>query len=196
MLSDYVILQHKDYYYYFDSNNELNRILRCDAVKFGLVNKYHGISDTEVKNNRKRLMGEYDGMIFYMAFCRCNPKCSIDDFKDIYREVYYLKNLSVGSDCDALVTKIDRPIFYRETGNDNTHTFDFIKVNMCLRYEFENKHNFILQHQQDLKELAVMKIENSKQFKKYDIPIEFLKLSNAVLRCDDVLEFTFELKDM
>lgn len=96
---------------------------------------------------------------------------------------------------DRFITRICPIRIQREYGNKNTKTFDFIYVDVCIISEWEtDRKQYIKENMPEIKKRVVTKIEESKQFKRYGIPINFLKLTSITLTRDDVLHFIFELK--
>lgn len=99
---------------------------------------------------------------------------------------------------DKLVQHIAPPIYERIPGNTNDATFDYIRMTVGLpRYQFsswEALQNEVKKHQQDIYQRVVQRLEKDGQFKKYGIPMSFLKLSDVTLLRDFSMEFIFELK--
>lgn len=87
----------------------------------------------------------------------------------------------------------------RETGNKDKNTFDFVTVtiDLCGIYqksksermdEVKSVHKYLTQY-------ALQRIEDSNKFKKYGVPINLLKLDKCFLCHDDVIEYTFGIKE-
>ena len=58
-----------------------------------------------------------------------------------------------------------------------------------------DKLEYYKENRKDIDEMAVKKIENSQSFKKYGIPINFLKISRKTFKNQRrVLQYVFELK--
>ena len=87
--------------------------------------------------------------------------------------------------------------FDRYTGNNDTNTFDMIRVDLPLAQKFDKKEQLI-QWIKDNKELidefVLYSIEDRSKFKSYGVPINILQLTNLVLSVDNVLLYTFEIK--
>jgi len=65
------------------------------------------------------------------------------------------------------------------------------------RYKFnswEALQNEVKKYQREIYQQVVQKLENDSQFKRYGVPINFIKLSDVILRHDYSLEFIWELK--
>lgn len=103
--------------------------------------------------------------------------------------------LNDGFDLERFITKIDRPTMERDADNLNTKTFDFIRLHMyTLTYE-ENPMDIIKKYRKDILRMALNRIEETKKFKRYGVPINFLKLDRFTY-CDNqkVIELLFVLK--
>lgn len=104
------------------------------------------------------------------------------------------------SPIDRLVQGIAPPIYERVPGNNDEATFDRIRMTVGLpRYQFhswEALQDEVKKYQKEIFRRVVQKIETDRQFKRFGIPIGFLKLSNVMLMRDFSLEFIFELKEL
>lgn len=103
------------------------------------------------------------------------------------------------SPVDWLVQSIVPPIYERDPENDNESTFDRIRITVGLpRYRFaswENLRDEVKKYQREIYQRVIQKLEKNRQFKRYGIPINVLKLSNVMLLRDFSIEFIFELKE-
>lgn len=98
-------------------------------------------------------------------------------------------------DLERFITKIDRPTMERDVDNHNTKTFDFIRMHMyILTYETDPM-NIIKTYKKDILMMALDRIEQTRSFKRYGIPINFLKLDKFTY-CDNqkMIELLFVLK--
>ncbi len=104
------------------------------------------------------------------------------------------------SPVDRLVQSIATPVFERVPGNTDESTFDRIRVTVGLpRYHFaswEALQKEVKEYQPEIYRRILQRLEQDRQFKRYGMPINFLKLSNAILLRDFSLEYIFELKDL
>ena len=102
------------------------------------------------------------------------------------------------SPLEQLVQEIYPPVFEREPENENPATFDRIRVSVGLpRYHFpswEVLRSEVKIHRHEIYRLVLDKLENDRRFKRYGVPINFLKLSDVTLLRNYSLEFIFELK--
>ena len=102
------------------------------------------------------------------------------------------------SHVDRLVQSIAPPAYERVPGNNNKTTFDHIRMTVGLpRYQFNSWEallNEVKKHQRGIYQRVAQRLEKDRQFKKYGIPMNFLKVSDVILRRDFSMEFIFELK--
>lgn len=103
------------------------------------------------------------------------------------------------SPLEQLVQEISSPVFEREPENDDPSTFDRIRVTVGLpRYQFpswEVLRSEVKIHRHEIYRLVLDKLENDRRFKRYGVPINFLKLSDVILLRNYSLEFIFELRE-
>lgn len=98
-------------------------------------------------------------------------------------------------DLERFITKIDRPTMERDTDNLNTKTFDFIRVHMYTLAYGENPIDIIKKYRKDILTMALDRIEETKRFQRYGVPINFLKLDRFTY-CENqkMIELLFTLK--
>lgn len=98
----------------------------------------------------------------------------------------------------AFMFKISQPVFRRDPGNTNRKTFDSIHVEISIpsKTKMPNRVEFIKKHKREIAVLALRKIEQSKQFERYDIPINFLQLKSIKILPADEITIMFTLKDL
>ena len=96
------------------------------------------------------------------------------------------------------VYKIDRPVYEKETGNTKENTFDFIRVFIAIpsKDTMPGRLDFVKQHKNEIAGLVVERINKDSSFKKYNIPVNFLKLENMTLTHTSELMLLFGLKDI
>lgn len=103
------------------------------------------------------------------------------------------------SPIDRLVQHIGPPIYERVPENKNEATFDHIRVIVGLpRYQFhswEALQNEVKKYQHEIYQQVIQRVEKDRQFKRYGVPVNFLKISNVTLLRDFSLEIIFELKE-
>lgn len=102
------------------------------------------------------------------------------------------------SSIDRLAQYISPPIYERVPENQDEATFDYIRMTVGLpRYRFNSwkaLQDEVEKHQREIYRKVLQKLESDRQFKSCGVPINFLKLTDAILRRDFAIEFIFELK--
>ena len=102
------------------------------------------------------------------------------------------------SPLDRLVQSISPPIYERIPENQDETTFDHIRMTVGLpRYKFDSweaLQDEVKKYQREIYQQVIQKLENDRQFKRYGVPINFIKLSDVIFRRDFSIEFILELK--
>lgn len=133
----------------------------------------------------------------YNLMTKCITKINVGDSIAKLEEIMKTTELThheKPQGLDRFITKIEKPIFECETGNFDTNTFDFIRVRACILKHFPERLNYIQKNINGISNKVIEKLKNSSSFRKYGIPISYLKISNIVITNDDTIEYTFELK--
>lgn len=103
------------------------------------------------------------------------------------------------SSIDRLVQHISPPTYERAPENPDESTFDYIRMIVGLpRYRFDSWETLkdeVKKHRSEIYQRVLQRLKIDRQFKSYGVPINFLKASNIILRCDYAIEFIFELKE-
>lgn len=101
---------------------------------------------------------------------------------------------------ERLIQKIDSPQFERVPENPDPNSFDRIRVTvslpMYLYKTWEELRDAVKKHRREIDRRVVEKIESDRAFKRYGIPLSFLRLSNLSLGRDFTLEYIFEFRDI
>lgn len=113
-----------------------------------------------------------------------------------WRDEMHRQDLAGMTEVERFVTKIWKPKIYRENGNQKKKTFDFINVQMSVRTYMPEKMKFVREHKKELIQMAVNTIKQDKEFKKYNVPVNYLKLGRMTLLQDSQIEYLFELKQV
>lgn len=104
------------------------------------------------------------------------------------------------TDLDRIIQRISRPRFEREPENPTPGTFDRIRVEVNLAtYLFKTFSQLaaaVRRLKSPIDRCVLQRLEQDAAFRKYGIPVNFLRVSECVLRRDHVLEYLFELKPM
>lgn len=99
---------------------------------------------------------------------------------------------------DKLMQSIAAPTFERIPENNDKTTFDYIRMTVGLpRYQFDSWEELqgeVEKYRHEIYQRVIQTIEDDRHFKRYGVPINFLKLSDVTLRRDFSMEFLFELK--
>lgn len=141
-------------------------------------------------------IGDISSRVISIAITKLKVGDTIDKFFE-YIEEAKTNRIPLPTGIDRFITKIDTPSIEREIGNKNKNTFDFIYVDVCIIHFWEtDKRKYIKENMPEIKRRVVEKIESSNQFKRYGVPINFLKVTSITLTRDDVLHFIFELKEI
>lgn len=98
------------------------------------------------------------------------------------------------SEVDQFVISIRKPEIYRAANNKRTATFDFVEIFVLVRSEFPDKISFIKNHQKELVQLVIQKIQEDKKFQKFGVPVSVLRLTDLRLLQGDTIRYLFEIK--
>lgn len=124
------------------------------------------------------------------------PNDTIEDIL-INNNFNYYKNRGkyIFDDLDVLYNINNLSIsIERDNDNFNVNTFDFVRVYFSfLPYNKENLKK-LQDNKNNILNFVVKFIENNYNYRKFNIPVNFLKLTNMIYREDGILEFLFELK--
>lgn len=100
---------------------------------------------------------------------------------------------------DRLVQMIGTPEYERIPENQDASTFDRIRVTVGLsRYLFpswEDLRSEVKKYRHEIYQQCVQRIAADRRFKRYGVPINFIKLSDATLLRNFSIELIFELKN-
>ncbi len=104
------------------------------------------------------------------------------------------------SPVDQLVLYISPPIFERVPGNNDERTFDHIHMTVGLPNQRFNSWDALQaevnKYQHEIYQRVLQKLEKDRQFKKYGISINCLKISDVMLLRDFSVEMILELKEL
>lgn len=175
---------------------------------------YHGVpEEVGLSMNFSNIFFRYDGsfyidtsFLYNLATNNTITVSAISKLKegDTLEDLDYLicntkfKHHTKPSGLDRFITRIEPPIFIRTPENENINTFDFIYVDLNLIVDWnEDKLQYIKKNIKAIDEMVLDKLESNISFKKYGIPINFLKLGRRSLKNNGrLLEYVFELKSI
>lgn len=206
--------------YYFDDDEKLNRIPEWEAIlllKNGAltgmkreqyspgVYLWHPVMQLDKIEKAAILTSQVRNGINGCSFNRIKQKIAYGrkngsiKLPDQSRKSWSPKQRKILSngeiDLERFITKIDRPTMERDADNPNTKTFDFVRVHMYTLTYGENPINIIKEYRKDILKMALNRIEETRSFKRYGVPINFLKLDKFTY-CDNqkMIELLFTLK--
>ena len=138
---------------------------------------------------------EYDWNIFVTAMLKLKVGDTLEKLDEYYQNLVSEKEIWSKS-LKRFITKIERPIFICMPENPKKdNTFDFINVDVNIISEWPNKKQYIKMNIKEINKTVLDKIEKSRSFKKYGIPVNYLKISKVTLRKDlNSLHYVIELK--
>lgn len=93
------------------------------------------------------------------------------------------------------VLSVDRPRFRRDVDNKKRNTFDFIDIDMVIRSTDASKEK-VKANKEEIFKKALAKLETSKPFQKYGVPINFLKMYQFAVHRDGSLTISFCIKEL
>ena len=98
------------------------------------------------------------------------------------------------------ILKINTPSIERDTDNLNKDTFDFVRVMVSIPDKDTMSNSEVMsmykKYKNQLMKDVLEKISNSRSFKKYNVPINFLRLSRSTVTSTREIMLLFELKKM
>lgn len=122
---------------------------------------------------------------------------TIETFYKELEKVEEIKKPVRHKEIEKFITRIEKPMFMRDPENGRKNSFDFIVIEVNIATTFQNKIQYIKDNKGEIINMVVSKLENDSSFKKYGVPINFLKLSSMKLRERyNYIQFVFELKEI
>lgn len=137
-----------------------------------------------------------DHRIFWIrAGKHCNGKklSEIKEYMVKHPEVVLVKKPSRKNNTDFIIS-VHNPIFQRYTGNEENNTFDIIRIEMFVRLYPGDMLQRCKDHRKEILDSAINKLRGSKSYRKFGVPINFLKLYDMVLTKDNCVILSFCLK--
>lgn len=134
-----------------------------------------------------------------------NRKKIFDKSKDI-KEFYSLIEKAIKEETMKLncgLVSISEPAIFGEMGNENSNTFDFIRVECVIsgllgKKDYKERLDYVRSHVEEYNKFVIDKIANSKSFQKFGIPVNHLKVAKCTLdyQRDQLLVYQLELKEV
>lgn len=197
-LTNVVLRKVKDEVYYFDEQGVYRRTLINEineTVKMNLFNIFGDIRWDKF-TNYSLIFGNLNKRSIDEIIGKLNEGDSIETFYEQLSTVKTTKRISRPQGIERFITKIGKPMFIREPENDRKNSFDFISIeaNIVANWE-QDRMQYIKENKDKIIDMVISKLEKDRSFKRYGIPINFLKLSKITLRpkCN-YIQFVFELK--
>ena len=101
----------------------------------------------------------------------------------------------VSPDVFRFVLKIDKPQIEREYGNNNTHTFDFIRIQVAIPTTWPtDKRKFAREHIKEINRAALLKLKYSRGWQAFDLPVNILRLTECIVTQQSEIEMLYEIK--
>lgn len=101
---------------------------------------------------------------------------------------------------ESMVTMISNPSIERAPGNSKKSSFDRIRVTVGLSStmfdSFQDLRQAVIANKQEIHRMVLEKIEESRNFQTYGVPVNILALSSLNLWRDHTLEYIFEPKEL
>lgn len=196
-LKNNILRKAQGYAYYFNEEGIYCKIPISEVVESAFLN-VHMFPEEE---------GDFWFEKYYFTKLICENAnlalkiiCRLKEGDTFEKLGYYIKNTQLRTeekleDLERFITKIEKPQCIRTPENINEATFDFIYVNVNIVTEWkEDRKQYIKNNMDKILEKVVKKLTNDSTFKKYEVPINFLKVSRITLKNDSVLQFVLELK--
>lgn len=181
-------------YYYFDENGIYQKVNEKEALKI-LKNVFQRIDGSTYYLIYDVFCKVENANIFRSAISKMQVGQTFEEFEVIYANTEIVKH-EKPKGLDRFILKIDSPVFVRLPENSKPDVFDYIHVDVFVVSEWRSDiYEYIKENQKDIKERVLKSLEQDRKFKKYALPMNFLKLENATYsRRRNLIRFVFELK--
>ena len=130
------------------------------------------------------------------AISKMNEGDTWERFVSVCEEAHFDKKPNL-TEFERLIGEIDTPNFERVPENKNKSTFDFIRIFVSINDIYDDRvltKEAVRKYQPQITSVVLQRLEKNKQFQKYGVPVNFLKLSRLTLTHQNMLEYLFELK--
>lgn len=194
---------HAVYEFNNDKYQHIINSIKSRIISMGLIpdsyEKFIRIDENRDVYVPRKISGIYRGLTIWVA--SENAKGNYITYDDlIYHILHEIKKkdflqrkiLTVLYEDFVLTTKVPR--FRRDISNKDKSTFDFIDIEMVVRSTDATKEK-VNANKQEIFDKAIAKLEVNKQFQKYGVPVNFLKMYQFVIRKDGTLIISFCIKD-
>lgn len=145
-------------------------------------------------DHEKYALADYS--IFWVrASKHCDRKklTEVKEYMTKHSELLLVKKRARVNNTDFIIS-VHNPIFQRYTGNEKKNTFDIVRIEMFVRSYPDRMFQRCKDHRQEMLDAAINKLRDSKNYRKFGVPINFLKLYDMVLTKDNCVILSFCLK--
>ena len=193
---NHALRRYKGEYYYFDENGIYRSIPAKEAKKI-LDNVYERIDGSTFYIINSLIYLNVDMNVLTSSLAMLKLGESFDEFKEIYQKLEF-KHHEKPNGLDRFITKIDSPRFVKMPENQELDVFDFIHIDVFVVTKWESDiYKYILENQKEIISRVLETIKTDKSFKKYSVPINFLKLAKVTYsKSQNLIRFVFELKEV
>lgn len=183
--------------YFFDKEGIYRRVSVSEAKEMNLRYLYV-LEDDSIYIDLVKFIdyipNETNQILIRKIICKLIPGDEIEKFEE-YLQTVKIEVRNKPKGLDRFITKIQKPYFIRSTQNTNTNTFDYINIDVNIVSEWEeDRKEYIIRHREEIWQRVISKLRESREFKKYGVPVNFLK-ANMTITKSSILKFTFELKN-
>lgn len=196
-IKKYILRQAKGNIYYFNDNGIYCKITVDEAKKMRFSNL--NIREDETIWIDYFFLGLYihpNLVIAKKAITNLKVGDTIENFKEKIKNTK-LDTHHKPEGLDRFITKIEKPYFVKKPENCDKNIFDYIYIDLCIVHEWnEDKREYIKEHMKGIKNMMIDKLEADTTFKRFGVPINFLRISRLTLKNNDVLQFVLELKEI
>lgn len=194
---NHALRSYKGEYYYFDENG-IYRSVPKEESKEILDNVYERLDGSTYYLIKGYIVRKnVDLNAFISALAKLKLGESFDELKEIYQNLEF-KHHEKPEGLDRFIMKIDSPIFLKMPENQELEVFDFIHIDVFVATEWESDiYKYILENKKEIINRVLEKLKTSREFNKYSVPINFLKLSKVTYsKSQNLIRFVFELKEV
>lgn len=138
--------------------------------------------------------------VWSRAVAKFIPGMTLSECIQIFLDTNVSKKVPTAhSYIERLIQGIGSPEYERVPENQNEKTFDRIRIQVVLpRYMFQTWDELkaaVQENRLEIDRRVLDRIQNDRQFKKFGVPVNFIKMSDVTLLRDHTLEYIFELKE-
>lgn len=184
--------------YFFDEEGIYRRVSIKEGkemkLKYFYVRK-DGRTDLDLTKLTPYITYVTNKNLISKAIGKLIPGDEIEKFEE-YLKTVKLEARDKPKGLDRFITKIQTPCFVRKPENTKTNTFDYIYVDVNIVSEWEEERKgYIEKNFDEICKRVIGKLEESKKFQKYGVPVNFLN-ARITLTKSSIVRFVFELKNV